>query len=241
MSAAPAALRRALGVALASATALATLACASTAPDPPEALPAPIPPAIPSTDLTAVGVGGGALTAPGMLRAADAALAATRFARADSVLLNVWRGCGDTPAGHRALLLLAGTRLDPRNDEADPDGAAWAAARYLSLRGADDWSRPLARQLYLVSLELGADTVPAAALEPVRSDRPRTPPADPGPPQVASLAACDATGTTGGGAGGSLPLPRLASRPVTRQLAALQARVAALEHELDRIRKTLHP
>lgn len=238
---APAALRRALALALAGAPALATLACASASPQPPEALPSPAPPAIRSSDLTTAGPGTDALTAPGMLRDADAALAATGFARADSELLVVWRGCGDTPAGHRALLLLAGTRLDPRNDDADPDGAAWAAARYLSLRGADDWSRPLARQLYLVSLELGADTVPAAALARVPVRGTPSPPEDPGPPQVASLAECEATGATGGSGGGSLPLPHLASRPVTRQLSALQARVAALERELERIRKTLHP
>jgi hypothetical protein len=181
------------------------------------------------------------LGAPELLRAAGVSLANGRFARADSVLLGVWRGCGDTPAGRRALLLLAGTQLDPRNETAEPRAAAWAAARYLSLSGTGDWSRPLARQLYLLSLELGADTVPVAALERVPVSATRPPAEDPGPPQVPSLASCDATGSTDGSTRPGLPLPHLASRSVTRQLAELQTRIAALEKELDRIRKTLHP
>lgn len=176
-----------------------------------------------------------------MLRTADLALTAARFERADSVLLELWRGCGDTPAGHRALLLLAGTRLDPRNESSDPGAAAWAAARYLSLPGADDWARPLAGQLYLVALEMGADTVPAAALERASIAPGSAAPGDPGPPRFSSLSDCDAAASSGSGAGPVLPLPRLSSRPVTRELAALQARVAVLERELDRIRKTLHP
>ena len=241
MSSIPAAVRRASCASLTGACALIALGCASTAPEPPGALPSPAPPAIVSNALTGVAMGQNGLTAPALLRAAGASLETAGFPRADSILLGVWRGCGDTPAGRRALLLLAGTRLDPRNGTADPDEAAWAAARYLSLRGSRDWSQPLARQLYLFALELGAETVPAGALERAPTPGVHPPAGDPGPPQVPSLASCDATGSAGGSTEQGLPLPHLASRPVTRQLAELRTRIAALERELDRIRKTLHP
>ncbi|MDP2479996.1 MAG: hypothetical protein Q8W51_06075 [Candidatus Palauibacterales bacterium] len=241
MRSAGAFLRRAPCALFAGARALVVLGCASAAPEPPEAVPSPTPPALPSHALPGVAMGPTELTAPELLRAAGVSLEAGRYTRADSVLLGVWLGCGDTPAGRRALLLLAGTRLDPRNATADPTAAAWAAARYLSLSGSGDWSQPLARQLYLVSLELGADTVPVAALEPVPVSATRPPAEDPGPPQVPSLGSCDAAGSTDWSTGPGLPLPHLASRSVTRQLAELQTRIAALERELDRIRKTLHP
>lgn len=156
---------------------------------------------------------------------------------ADSTLQRVWSVCGDAPAGRRALLLLAAARLDPDAGVDDPEVAARAAARYLALPGADGWTRALARQLYLISLELGATPVRPGEL---RSGDVRAPAAVPTPDDGPR----DGCALRGERADGSLevdPLPQLAGAPVPERLARLETRLAALQKELDRIRKTIHP
>jgi len=235
----------ALGAALAT---LAAAACASsggsTEPPPlpsPGAAAEPVTPAAPFV-----------LAASDLLERSRVEQEAGEFARADSTLLRVWDTCGESPAGARALLLLAGLRLDPRNDAASPETAAHAAASYLALAGTPAWSRPLARQLYLLALELGAPPIdaplvadPGPAVLPdsteVATDSVPTARAD-GHPASAVLPprACGVRESTGGRlAGGALP--ELGDESMASRVTRLQEQIAALQRELDRIRKTIHP
>lgn len=219
------------------------------------------------------------------------------FVRADSLLVAVWQACGDSPAGRRALLLLGGARLDPRNRAADPDAAARAAARYLALSGSASWTRPLARQLYLLALELGGrpvgdrdaagpvaplsgDTTAKAAEDSValegsaradsgvaridsgaaRADSPAARDDDlvavrPTPPRAAAqktdvsaappagrlLHLCAVPDNAADRGTPGLPLPRPSGESMAAKLAKLQEQITALEKELERIRKTIHP
>lgn len=167
---------RAVVVLAGAAAVLSAGACASSGGTARQPLPSPGSAVVPSEPVPYV------LAASDLLERSRAEQEAGRYGRADSTLLRVWSACGVSPAGSRALLLLAGLRLDPRNQLATPDAAARAAASYLSLPGTPAWTRPLARQLYLLALELGArplDASPAAG------------PGPPAPPDSAARAAPD--------------------------------------------------
>lgn len=71
-------------------------------------------------------------------------------------LARVWRECGDSPVGRRALLVGAAAELDARSPERDLDLAAELASVYLESVGEREWGVPLAESLYLAALELGA-------------------------------------------------------------------------------------
>ncbi len=214
--------------------------CASGVPDPPAAIPAPAPAAVSAGGSADPLRDADASQVEELLASARSALDGQRFGRADSLYDDLWRRCGDTPTGRHALLVMAGARLDPRNPNADPAASARASARYLSLDDSEPWTRPLARQLYVLSLELGARPVDESSLRGHYAPGEDPPTGDPGPPADPEFSACsdavDASGRTD-----EAPLPRLASRPVAWQLSELKARVTALEKELERIRKTLHP
>lgn len=69
--------------------------------------------------------------------------------------------CPTDELGSRALLLLAASELDGRNADGRPDAAAELAAFRLARAERDDWSGALARELYVIALDLGADPIAA--------------------------------------------------------------------------------
>lgn len=250
--------------------ALAGWACATSRPASRPPLPSPVSAAEPPESAVVV-------SASDLLERSRSAQDAGAYARADSILLHVWEACGGaSPAGGRALLLLAGLRLDPRYEASSPGAASRAAARYLRTPGTPEWTRPLARQLYLLALEMGAEPLDADSLP------------EPGPAagsdSAAGRGAAAANGTDGAGprdatsaaadTGGARPattadhpplrtaalpvhacgvrepvrstlverdLPEPGEPTLSARLARLQEQVAALQKELERIRKTIHP
>jgi len=241
--------------------ALAGWACASSRPASRPPLPSPVSATEPVARAPVV------VSASDLLDRSRAAQDAGDFALADSILLHVWDACGgESPAGGRALLLLAGLRLDPRYEASSPGAAARATARYLRTPGTPEWTRPLARQLYLLALEMGAPPLDADSVP------------EPGPvagSDTASRAdAAEAKSTHGAGdpaaaadTAAARPPVRAATLPVhacgvresarsaaaepglpdpggetlSARLLRLQEQVAALQKELERIRKTIHP
>lgn len=170
-------------------------------------------------------------------------LEAGRYAEASAALREVASRCESGERGRHALLLLAALDLDPRNAEADPDSAALNAARFLSLQDLPVDQRPLGETLYLLALDRGGNP----GLRP-------SPAAVPGGP-ASRFSSCDQPLTDR-----VVSLPVLPEGPrgesmlelqgqrdsavarageLTSQNAALQARVAELEAELERIRRIL--
>jgi hypothetical protein len=86
---------------------------------------------------------------------------------AERVLRQVASSCENGDEGRRALLLLSSLWLD-RHPRADPDSAALLAGRFLTLPEADVVELAMARAVYLLALELGADET----LRPSRIDNP---------------------------------------------------------------------
>lgn len=160
--------------------------------------------------------------------------------------------CEEGERGRRALALLAALELDPRNGGGTPQEAARLAATFLNLPGAPAEERAVARTLYLAALDRGAlpvrddsalvdpdaagavqatvGPIPAAYLRPAR----RFTGCDEGPPEWVDLP--EHPGVTAAEAIRSARAEGAVSRHMTD---SLQARVRALETELERIRKLL--
>ncbi len=172
-----------------------------------------------------------ALPSPTPQERMDAALAmaeAGDYGSAMVVLDSIYRSHWSRDVGLHALLDLAALTLDPRN----PDRSLWRSADYsarlIGLPNAPPHLLPVARSMYLVSVELGA-------LEEQR---------------VAAEAARDTAEAIV-----ARTLPRYTGQSVPAQLSALARerdellqRVAGLEQqlrdttsELERVRRTLKP
>lgn len=68
--------------------------------------------------------------------------------------------CPTDRPGRRAMLLLASAELDPRNPDRRPDVAADLAAFQIARPDREEpWTTPLAREIYTVALDYGADPV----------------------------------------------------------------------------------
>jgi hypothetical protein len=87
---------------------------------------------------------------------------------AERLLRQVASFCASGEDGRKSLLLLSTIWLD-RHPQAKPDSAAVLAARVLGLPDADLLERSVARSIYLLALELGADP----KLRPARVSGPR--------------------------------------------------------------------
>ena len=168
-----------------------------------------------------------------------------QFIEAEVALRRLAARCENREEGLRALLLLSALRLDPRNPEASPDSAALFAARFLGLPDAPIAERPLAESLYALALDLGADPGlrpsrrgGADAPAPRFSDCERAPADDPAPLWLPVL-------EREARASGARRLERardsVANRAAEIQASnrALEARVAELAAELERIRRLL--
>jgi hypothetical protein len=83
---------------------------------------------------------------------------------AERVFRQIASSCASGVEGEKSLLFLSTIWLD-RHPQAGPDSAAVLAARFLGLPGADLLDRSMARTIYLLALELGADP----SLRPVRA------------------------------------------------------------------------
>ena len=90
------------------------------------------------------------------VRSALAMAEAGDYAAATAVLDSVYTAHWNSDAGVHALLGAAALSLDPRN----PDRSLWTSADYsarlIGLPNAPDYLLPVARTMYLVSIELGA-------------------------------------------------------------------------------------
>ncbi len=140
--------------------------------------------------------------------------------------------------GRQALLLTAAAELDPRNPGAQLDEAAGLLTQYLAAADTSDWTRPVARTLYLLALQVGAS---AQQVEQAEADAARAR-AEAGRVRAALP---------------RLPGPSLSARitDAEQQRDRLLARVKELEagsaqlqkaladsaQELKRIRRTLRP
>ena len=85
---------------------------------------------------------------------------------ATDMLATVAAICPVDELGRRATLILAATELDPRNPEVRAGVAAELSAFQLMRPSRDAWSHAMARDLYLMALDYGAD--------PIASNRPPT-------------------------------------------------------------------
>jgi hypothetical protein len=188
---------------------------------------------------------GAAATPDAQLSGALASTDSLDFDATIRTLTSLRRRCGASLVGRRATLLLAAAHLDPRNPEARPGRAADLAGAYLREGGGPAWTRPLAEVLYLEALEKGAS---AGALDAggnagaTDAAGGGTENGRPGPGHRAGAAPPDGCGEGGGAplAGGSA-LPSLPGSPLAFRLEQLRGRVAELEAELERIRRTLEP
>lgn len=166
------------------------------------------------------------------------ALEAGEYATASTRLARLASRCESGRPGRRAVLLLAGASLDPRNPDASPDRGARLAAHVLGLPGSDPTERALSETLYLLALDRGGEPPGEGA----PSDSEETG-ADGYP--APRFYDCDAVaGDTGQSR--SVALPRLPGTPSAEVLSRtrgerdfLQSRVVTLQAELDRIRELL--
>jgi hypothetical protein len=137
---------------------------------------------------------------------------------AELLLRQIASSCESGEDGKRALLFMSFMWLD-QHPRARPDSAALLAARFLSLPDTDLLERSLARSIYLVALEMGADpTLRPARIEAPSALAPRFSNCDePVPPVM-------------------VPLPELDREPLAVTVKRLEAerdslarRVASLE------------
>lgn len=195
---------------------------------------------------------------------AAAALDAGDFRTAYPELAWIYSRCPASRVGRDALLLMAASELDPRNDARRPDVGAALAAEYLVLPSAPVEMVPVAETLYLLARELGAaapsispPAFPDTVLRLTADCDPRT---TTGPARVVRAAADDGDRPQAPQATlllPDLPVPSVPQRiarveaqrdSASSQLAALleqvkelQTRVASQQQEIERIRKTLRP
>jgi hypothetical protein len=125
--------------------------------------------------------------------------------------------------GQRAVLVLAAMELDPRNPGRRPDTGSDLAGTFLGLPDRDEWIDPVARTLYLLGLELGAAEERAQRAERA-VELQRQLPILPGPSVTTRMRAVEQE------------RDRLA-----RQVTALEEKLAEMDRELERIRKTIKP
>lgn len=182
----------------------------------------------------------------------------------------IYSRCPHAVQGREALLLMAASELDPRNDARRVDVASALSAEYLALPAAPPLRRPIAQTLYLLGLELGA-SVPSQPLRSAHGEAVtelrRDCRSETGEPPATPVSAAARPSTTGGTAaanqlatptwlpelpGASVPT-RIAAltaerdslaaqvQALVQQLNQLQQRVAQQQEELERIRKTLRP
>lgn len=156
--------------------------------------------------------------------------------------------CDAGPWGREALLALASVELSPRNPDGSADDAAALLARYLQIPTVPPRSVALAETLYLLAVDLGARAhadplAPAPATEgiPWSYDECGTPAE---PALVRPLPEHPGPVTTAGALGEALTrLETLRARSDSLGALArdLTERNAALEAELERIRRLLLP
>lgn len=146
--------------------------------------------------------------------------------------------CESGVIGRRALLLLATASLDPRNPDASPDRGASLTAHALALPGTEPEDRVVAEALYLLALELGG-----------RVRAPGDGGSSGGGGEEAGLAPRfqDCRSLDADDSAAQPQLPTLPGSPMARLYAqirterdSLQARVTALEAEIERIREILN-
>lgn len=172
--------------------------------------------------------------------------------------------CPDRPAGHQALLALAGIELDPRNPRRDPAAARRAVERYLASPTKPAWTEPTAKTLYLLAVELGGrGSAMSPDEEEVAGEALGSPPgaagtaggrlgwglASPG----SDDRACDASAAAA--PLGSQPPPGFPGEPLQERLSEaereraelretasrLERELAELRREMERIRRALRP
>lgn len=204
--------------------------------------------------------------AAGRLAAGAAALEIGNFSAARNDLGWVYTRCPATEAGQTALLLLAATYLDPRNQERRPDLAAAMAALVAEDPDSPPTLSSAGTSLFLLAREQGAPAPHTGALrEAAREARRTGTGCTEGAPRTRlslfEMAARPDERTDGENAApsalpdlGQLSVPeRIAAvtaqrdslaRRVTEleaQVKALNDRVAIQQQELERIRRTLRP
>jgi hypothetical protein len=138
-------------------------------------------------------------------------------------LLSVWRRCGVSPLGERALLLYVAESAVPTGvqEEGDPAGAAAAAARLIRTPGRSVWADRMARALYLSALDLsptGAGQAGAALRPSGHAEN------------------CSVEDSSLAGAGEP---PALGRRALGVRFRALRMRADSLAREVERLRKLL--
>jgi hypothetical protein len=100
---------------------------------------------------------GGSSDAAQRARRAAEALERDDFTAARDDLALLAFQCEPGVHGRRALLLLAATALDPANPTFSPREAARASAAYILSPDADQDQLPIARSLYRLAVDLGAN------------------------------------------------------------------------------------
>lgn len=145
-------------------------------------------------------------------------------------LLSVWRRCGVSPLGERALLLYVAESAVPTGvqEEGDPARAAAAAARLIRTPGRSVWADRLARALYLSALDLS----PTGAGEAEAALRPSGNAENCGV-EESSLAEAGEPPTLGRRALGDR------HRTLGVRNRALRTRVDSLAREVERLRELL--
>jgi hypothetical protein len=147
------------------------------------------------------------------LERADRALERGHQSEAIAELLLVAGRCPVTSVERYALLTAAAIALDPSNASRQLDLGASLAARYLAtVPTTDAAGRPLARALYLLAIELGAEPSPPTGCASLVSDS-------------AAVAA----------------LPHMGAPSVPDRIKSLERELTRLREELLRIRRTLEP
>ncbi len=183
--------------------------------------------------------GAGAANAPALrLGQALVELDSGQFAPATQELQALAQAYPQHVVGRQALLLTAAAELDPRNPGAQVDTAAGLLTQYLAGADTSDWTRPVARTLYLLALQEGANAQQVeqaeadAARARVEAGRARAAlPRLPGPSLSARLSDL------------GQQRDHLAARVKELEAgsAQLQRALADSAQELKRIRRTLRP
>jgi hypothetical protein len=204
----------------------------------------------------AVTVSGGCAQIPGLGRPDPAsefevgieALDRGDYATGFDVLYPIYRRHWDQAIGQRALMALMAAEIDPRNDNRRLWSTADMAATYLQIPEVPSWTMPVARAIYLLSIELGATEERVARAEAERDQA------------QARAATAERQRTAQAGASPERGLPEFTGQTVPARLRAvegerdeLRRRVQQLEQrlaererqlreneqELERIRRTI--